>query len=149
MAGQYPFPFTESIRNAYTKSPVWERFAPDWTPNSEVPLHLECMCGWMETAGDIIGFYWDVQERLMEDGSKWAENVRVYTSTLNKAMLILEELINFGMDTIPIDPVVLRAVAKARKNHRNLLHLCETAEEDCTDLPTDSLDSAESGQCDA
>ncbi|MEW6347695.1 MAG: hypothetical protein AB1646_01420 [Thermodesulfobacteriota bacterium] len=146
MAAQYPFPFTESIIEQYDRPPVWERFAPDWTPDTGIPLHIACIGGWVETMSFIRARFQELSDLLAEDESQWAENLRSYSKALEKCIEILEELINLGMDTIPIDPVVLRAVAKARKNHRNLLHLCETAEEDCTDLPTDSLDPAE---CDA
>ncbi len=50
MATEYPFPFNAAIRQRFEfcQVPLWEQLAPDWTPETGTPLHIECLYGLSE-----------------------------------------------------------------------------------------------------
>ena len=117
MSEPYPFPFTPSIMNDFGgNKPIWERLAPEWSPETGIPLHLFCLAEMLECSGLLLGLLGNLHDKMVAAGSEFVDDVDVIGRTTFAALHALNECVTFGKETVMIDPVIAGNIMKAQRN---------------------------------
>ncbi|MFZ5868553.1 MAG: hypothetical protein ACOYXY_21895 [Thermodesulfobacteriota bacterium] len=114
MAKIYPFPFAWSTVQKFAKPdkpPVWERLCPDWTPESEVPLHLACMDAELEKGRDLLRI---IQTHTIPrcNPPETRHHLAMLSGVFDHVLQGFEELYDLGRETVDRDPVIRRAITE-------------------------------------
>lgn len=106
----YPFPFSPATLEQFgtdETAPLWEQFAPKWTPDSSEPMHIACLREWLSTNRSVLELITEKRIPEIED-ARGRYAMEMFAGIMDSSFKVVEEIIEMASQTFSRDPVLAR-----------------------------------------